>query len=541
MSQWKARRSMVAAATGMLAISLLVSACSTGKTADSGGKSPSPGAGASASASASPKVPPKINMLISHTNQPYMMQIDAKNDPYIKELSRLSGYDLNIEVLGHADDYQKQLTVRFASGDLPDLIRTNSIDSPAHAGAVDKGVFLDLGPLIDKYGPNLKKNIPAEAWKSPKVTKNGKIYAIPALLDAPSSRVVYIRQDWLDKLKMPVPKTLDDYLAYFEEVKKQDMNGNGDPNDESGFLVRENLSYSELFFKSFGVYPADWSYVNGQLIPDMINPKMKDAIKFWKMLYDKGYINPNLFTNKGADWAKGIYAGQAGVYLADLNSYPKPGQFVNEPNAKVSMIEAPTGPNGDKGLISQTDGIYFTWVIPAKTKNPEEIIKFLDWAWSDEKADNFFAYGIEGQNYTVSGGKVSWDPNNVKNSDKSQFQAYRVALNPRGSSQFSDKVLAVMSDAERDIYKNGAATAAKNSYKPGNLNMPALQALSGSPELIPGTAAGSLFLDMFAKVITGKEQLDPAFDAFAADWKKRGGEAAIKEATDWYKSYNGVK
>ncbi|MDF2667797.1 MAG: transporter substrate-binding protein [Paenibacillus sp.] len=539
MVQVKRKQRSLAAAAGLLAFSVIVSACSSSeKPADSGSNaSASPGA----STAATPKVPPKINILMSHTNQPYMMQIDAKNDPYIKELSKLSGYDLSFEVMAALPDYNKQLTVRFASGDLPDLIRTDSIDSPAHAGAVDKNVFLDLGPLIDKYGPNLKKKIPEEAWKSPKVTKNGKIYAIPAMFENASSRVVYIRQDWLDKLKLPVPKTLDEYLTYFEEVKKQDLNGNGDVTDESGLLVRENLSYSDLFFKSFGVFPSSWTYTNSQLIPDMINPKMKDAIKFWKMLYDKEYINANLFTNKGADWAKGIYAGQAGVYLADLNSYPKPGQFVNEPDARVTMIEAPTGPNGDKGLISQTDGIYFTWVIPAKTKNPEEIIKFLDWVWSDDKADQFFAYGIEGYNYTLENGKVKYDPANPKNADKSQAQVHRISLNPRGTSEFSDKVLAIMPEADRTRYLQGREVALKNSYKPHNLNMPALQALSGTPELIPGTAAGSLFLDMFAKVITGREPLDQAFDAFVADWKKRGGDAAIKEATDWYKAYNNIK
>jgi hypothetical protein len=68
--------------------------------------------------------------------------------------------------------------------------------------------------------------------------------------------------------------------------------------------------------------------------------------------------------------------------------------------------------------------------------------------------------------------------------------------------------------------------------------MPTLQSLKTNPELTVGTGAGTLFLDMFAKVITGKEDADSAFDKFVAEWKRRGGDAAIKEATDWYNAFN---
>lgn len=59
---------------------------------------------------------------------------------------------------------------------------------------------------------------------------------------------------------------------------------------------------------------------------------------------------------------------------------------------------------------------------------------------------------------------------------------------------------------------------------------PALQA---RPEL----GRNGLFLEFTARVITGKDSVD-SFDSFVADWKKRGGEQLIKEATDWYKSVN---
>jgi hypothetical protein len=69
--------------------------------------------------------------------------------------------------------------------------------------------------------------------------------------------------------------------------------------------------------------------------------------------------------------------------------------------------------------------------------------------------------------------------------------------------------------------------------------MPNLEALTTRPEL--GIGSGTLFLDMFAKVITGKLDLDTGFENFVAEWKKRGGDQAIKEATEWYKKKNNIK
>lgn len=481
--------------------------------------------------------PKNLHILLSHSNAKYAMQV-KNDDRYIKELSRLSGYNLNFEFLGHGNDFTQQMTVRFASGELPDLIRTDSINSTMHPGALEKGVFEDLTPLIEKYGKNLKAKIPEEAWKSPRVSKDGKIFGIPTLSALPASRVVYIRQDWLDKLGMPQPKTIDDYLKFFEAVKKEDMNGNGDPNDEYGFYVRENLIYSNLFFTQFGADPGTWYLKNGKLEPGMIQPEIKDAIKFWKSLYDNGYINPNLFTNKAADWEAGIKQGKGGVWLHDVTNYNTnwgiPEFYANEKGAKVSMLEAPQGPKG-KGISPQGDQIYFVWVVPAKNKNAEDVVKFLDWAWSDE-AEEFFALGIKDYNYKIENGKPVWNLNDPANKDNDASVFYQLSINPRGDGRMLPRLLEVIPNSE--AIKEGIKTAAANVFPNDGLHMPTLESLKTHPELTPGTGAGTLFLDMFAKVITGKENVDTAFDQFVAEWKRRGGDAAIKEATDWYNSFH---
>jgi putative aldouronate transport system substrate-binding protein len=539
----------------LLLVALVSAACGSGKT-DSGALTdnetsksagPSDGEKGTSSRTETTELKPngrEIKILLSHAEAQYAKQA-REDDIYIQELSRLSGYKLKYEFLGHSD-YAQQLTLRFASGELGDLVRTPSIISTIHTGAVEQGAFLELGPLIDRYAPELKELIPESAWNSPRVSYNGKIYGIPVMNAVTADRVVFIRQDWLDKLNMPQPVTVEDYLAFFEAVKREDMNGNGDPNDEYGIGMFDNLGWGDIFSAAFGATPGKYTWRDGQLIPDIIDPKMKDVILFYKSLYDNGYVNPNLFTRKEAEHNAAIAKGEIGLwgaavyqYTAGYNPDGAKNKFVNEPNAAVSMIAAPKGPDGKGGLGLENDGIYFVWVIPSKTKNPEDILNFLRWAWTSPEADRFFAYGIEGHNYTIDNGKVVFDISNEVNADKNAFQMFQLSLNVRENGLSSKLVLEALKDA--DTLLKGYETAKENMLKNDALHMPSLKALEGKPELAVGFGSGSLFTDMFAKVVTGGEPIDSAFDRFVAEWRSRGGDEVIKEATEWYKKFHNLQ
>lgn len=480
----------------------------------------------------------RIHILNSHAGAAYPQQV-KEDDPYIAELNRMSGYDITWEFLGHRNDFVQQLTVRFASGDLADLIRTTDIHASMHAGAIENGAFTELGPLLAEHGPNVMKNIPQTAWDSPKVSKDGKIYGIPYLNPLPGTRVVYIRQDWLDKLGMDHPETLDDWVAFFEGVKTNDMNGNGDPHDEYGFNVNRGLFTSDLFFKAFGFHPNDWTYQDGLLQPGIIQPEMKEAIAWWKMLYDNGYIKPNFATQ---DTNTDIFNNKAGSWLYDYTAYNvtyPPQSFVGQEDiVDLSMIKGPVGPRGDHGLMARSDQIVYVWVIPSSSKKAVEVIQFLDWAWSSEEAQTFFAYGLEGMNYTVEDGHINWDKNSPENQQDGllPWVFYQYNINPIFLGTVQPKLLELEPNAEKIFAAKEVAEA--EIYDHDSMFMPALKAFATRPELVPGLGDSTLFMEMFVKVVTGREPLDEAFDKFVSEWRRRGGDAAIEEATAWYKSFH---
>ncbi|TNJ63730.1 hypothetical protein FE784_23695 [Paenibacillus hemerocallicola] len=99
----------------------------------------------------------------------------------------------------------------------------------------------------------------------------------------------------------------------------------------------------------------------------------------------------------------------------------------------------------------------------------------------------------------------------------------------------SDQLISI--NRYKDLIAKGKKLANDDAMANDALHMPVLNTMKTHPEL--GAGGGSLFMDMVAKVVTGKEEAGRAFDTFVAEWKRRGGDEAIKEATAWYESFNG--
>ncbi|MDF2670307.1 MAG: hypothetical protein K0R67_2613 [Paenibacillus sp.] len=529
--------------SGALVLTLMgiLSACSgkdaTTPTDPAGGQSSSPGS-TTGTSPAKQEAPKKISFLL--VNSAAYEQIE-KNE-YVDHLKKLSGYDLSYEFLPGGEETNKHLALRFAAGDLPDVVRTTDINAPVHAGAVDQGAFHDLTALIDKYAPNLKKAIPEDVWKSPQVSKNDKIYAIPAMWPSPDTRVIYYRKDWLAQAGMSEPKTLDDWIKFFEYVKANDMNGNGDKNDEVGFAFREQMSYSDLFFGSFGAHPNMWVMQDGKFVPSMITPQMKEAVSFWKQLYDKGYVNQNMFTNKAADWDGMIRSGKAAAWMHDAANYGQWSKSFSDDTkdtSKIGVAPAPSGPRGDAFIRGGKPGIYFVHVIPSKTKNPEEIIKYFEWVYTNREVQDFFHFGIEGVNFRKDGGKMVFDnvPKPFPTLDFKDTHRFQLLYNPRGVGYEDAEVLAL--SPVGGIIQEALDKAKKSIVKDESVYLPTFDLLAQKPELRAATTTGTLFMDMFAKAVTGKESVDAAFTSFVAEWNKRGGDKLTQEATDWHKSFYG--
>lgn len=132
------------------------------------------------------------------------------------------------------DNYNERLNLVMMDAQLPDIIMDMPTTEVLKYG--ESGVILSLNDYIENDMPNLKKEIDKRDGVEKALTySDGNIYYMPMLDEKVSGNMPYIvRTDWLEKLGIESPVTLEDWENYWHLVKTTDLNGNG-TNDEIPF------------------------------------------------------------------------------------------------------------------------------------------------------------------------------------------------------------------------------------------------------------------------------------------------------------------
>ncbi len=284
-----------------------------------------------------------------------------------------------------------------------------------------------------------------------------------------------------------------------------------------------------LFFGAYDVLPADYKYVDNELVPNFIRPEMKEALSIYKELYDEKLLDNEFLVQQGKDWdAKIKGKGNVGMFI---HSATYPDKWLTEiqqntPSAELDVIPAPTGPDGKGGhSIASTVGS-MVWAIPSTNENPVEAIKFLD-QFYDEDVQTLLTYGIEGEDHTVEDGEIVYhyptDQDGIYN--ETMYQDFLRFIGP---SHLDDEDY-LLNRPHGDLIKRAIDITNNEGRENDGLSMPIPPTLLERPEL----QKNGLWIEYAAGVLTGNESLDN-FDNFVADWKERGGDQVIQEATEWY-------
>lgn len=132
-------------------------------------------------------------------------QPPAKDSKVMNALEKMTDTKLDINWVA-SSSYADKESVLMASGDLPDIMVFLTKDN-TYIKSVKAGAFWNLTKYIKDY-PNLQKYISKQAFQN--VSLNGQIYGIPRARDLSRTGFAF-RKDWLQKLGLEVPKTIDDW------------------------------------------------------------------------------------------------------------------------------------------------------------------------------------------------------------------------------------------------------------------------------------------------------------------------------------------
>lgn len=455
---------------------------------------------------------PSISIVISSLGMTFPAGMDENDNRYLNYIEKQTGLDIQVNT-PPPEVYNEKLDVVMSSGNLPDLLH---VYEPVWFDSyVKQGAFQPLDELIDQYGPHLKQKIPAEIWD--RVKYGGKIYAVPSLNEVTGVELMYARKDWLDRLGLKPPKTLDEYYKVIRSFTLDDPDGNG-KQDTTGLTFTTNLGRSSPFFGAFGTQLNTWFKRDGRLVNGNVLPETKEALGFLSRLYQEGLLEREFPLNLQANLFEKIENGKVGLFSATWYDTRGPiaANMKKDPNARWIPLEYPTGPRGEKGVYGK-DIIRGYNVIPAGSANAAEVIKLLDFIASDYKT---LKLGFENEIWWWQDGAIVTD---FARHDENLYRGiYQSLVDVPDEVLFKERLDSL---GNFNLYNN-IQTINQNIIP---------NAFYGIPTPAMGNYSKKLdkLEDTFEKIILGIEPLD-AFDQYVELWKKEGGDEITKEVNHWY-------
>jgi putative aldouronate transport system substrate-binding protein len=351
----------------LLAASTLA-ACSGGADSGKGAPGETPNAG-------TPKEAPKIYI---YQNSGALNQKPEGSVPAaLEEMKKMYVEKLNIEpiaIVPPKGAAEEKLNLLLGSKDEIDIFQGNW-DQYA-----TKGAIIPLNDLLDKYGQDIKKAWPKEAWDY-MTDKNGKIWGIPR--GVPSVHYpIWIRTDWLKKLNLQQPKTLDELEAVLKAFKEQDPDGNGKADTIP--MMTDLNGIKNAFLGGFTdngnsnwIDPAD-----KKVKPMELAPGFKDFVAKMADWYQKGYIYKEAFGKfDPLELLKTNRVGTSSMWYSRITLlFPQIQSGLN-PEANYEIIRNIQGPKGK--LMTASPGSTASMVITKKAKHPDAVMKFVNYQYQD--------------------------------------------------------------------------------------------------------------------------------------------------------------
>lgn len=314
-----------------------------------------------------------------------------------KEVERLSG--IKIQTIKPADG-DTVLASMLASGETLDLVYQNSDRVFAYA---KDGLFEPLNDRIKKSSILSDESIiPASEWERIKYT-DGNIYGVFNKFEG--GRLPTVRADWMKKLNLQMPKTLDDYYAVLKAFTTQDPDGNG-KDDTYGLAIVDGEYDMTPFFGTLGLPEGFALNKDGKLYLPWATEAAAPIYDWFAKIYAEGILDPNL-NNQMGPVRESFMTDKLGmlVYWDMWVGLFNQTVHAENPNSEFEAmgIEPPIGPDNKAVLMAGTDGLI---CIPTNSKQKDLAFKFCEF-WHTPEGNILATLGIKDVDYTYENGKYT--------------------------------------------------------------------------------------------------------------------------------------
>ena len=347
---------------------------------------------------------PLEGSLIAAEPQTFTIFLTMNNTPFDsnwavwKEAAKHTNIQLEGIIPQSNSNEEEAFNLMVSSGELADIIGYSSVSEMEKLGR--DGGLIALNDLIDQYAPNIKKTMEEDpTFRQACYSLDGNIYQIPKTQPLLSAEYWWIRQDWLDKLGLEAPTTVDELYTVLTAFRNDDPNGNGQKDeiplfDRAGDKMPDEYLY--LWDTSTEFYVRD-----GKMVFEPLEENFKTGVTNLAKWYKEGLIDPEIFTRgaKSRDTLLGSNLGgmthdwvSAGNYNDSLQA--------DIPGFEMTAIAPPADQNGN--VVERTTRYPSGgWGISSTCKDPVTVIKYMDYMFTQEGAE-LMNWGIEGETFTYA-------------------------------------------------------------------------------------------------------------------------------------------
>lgn len=475
---------------------------------------------------------------------------------YIKSVINVQNVDA---FEANDSQYDTNVSMAISMGSLPDIMVVSSQDEVEQL--VGAGLIEDLTEsynncisdrirkMYESYGDSLKDM----------VTYDGKIMALPETNITDGPNLVWLRKDWMDKLGLSEPHTIDDVVNIVKHFISEDPGNNGEdasgkPNtvglavdtDVTGECGYSSEFLLDIIFACFGAYPKQWIMNDdGEIVYGSVTDEAKEALSYISGLYNQGVIDNDFLLRTSTNICELIENGLCGSFFGPwwVPNNPLANAVSRNPDANWQPYLIATDSDGTTSYHSQNP-CYKYVVVRKGYEHPEIAAKMISVMFDKVRFDctdseefkNYYQLNVEPTARPLS---INVDYNNALSICYRNIDA---TISGRKNPDSLELLERSFYDACSEYIKNANKTSTQWAAYMSRIKACSLIAQDNIK------VVDSLYFkttdtmkshwwrlkakekEAYLKIISGEEDIS-YFDTFVKEWNEQGGQTITSEVS----------
>lgn len=330
----------------------------------------------------------------------------ANNLPLWQEIERRTNVKINWDVIAPTQ-YVEVMKLRLTAGNsqLPDVMLIPNGLSMTDLAKQD--FIINLEELMAVHGPELLEMYQSNPDLMSATSLNGQIYSVNTMVEGAFGPYGFIiRMDWLDRLDLDEPETIEDWVEVLTAFRDMDANGDGNTNDEIPFSAGGHAWYTTFWAHAWGLhlFQSDGWYpdANGVMQYEFISDEAKEFYTWLNNFYEEGLLDPEFMTMGSEDkMFEKVVRNEVGAFTA----HPKQIEMLEAAlvangveDAYLKPLAPPKGPYDQ--MTEVVGGIAFNgYVVTTSCERPDITVALMNYLYATDEGKELMNFGIEGITY----------------------------------------------------------------------------------------------------------------------------------------------